>query len=106
MVKLSPKDFITQLDNLYRTSPGSVYITYKHFTGVYNPKKSGKGKEKTIEGITEPAPMILVRATDGNKKKFSTLVTAKDVVSFQISIDKVMRKNMTGFKKSEPAKAQ
>ena len=95
MVKLSPKDFIVQLDNLFRTAHGSVYITYKHFTGEYNPKKSGKGQAKMIEGVTQPSAMLLVRATDGNKRKISTVVTAKDVVGFQISIDKVMKKNMT-----------
>ncbi|EAY10922.1 Signal recognition particle 14kD protein [Trichomonas vaginalis G3] len=107
MVRLSPKDFIAQLDKLYGSAHGSVYITYKHFTGKYSVKKSGKGPIKTLPGVPEAgASMLLVRATDGNKIKISAIVSAHDVVSFQISLDKVMRKNMTGFKKDTPAPAK
>ena len=102
MVKLTPKDFITQLENLYRSSPGSVFITFKHFTGFYSVKKNGKGPLKSIPNIPEHgASMLIVRATDGNKTKISTIVSSKDFVAFQIALDKTMKKNMTGFIKPE-----
>lgn len=108
MVKLSPKDFITQLEALYKKQAGSVFITFKHFTGQYSVKKSQKGPIKSIpKSVTGAEPgtaMLLIRATDGNKKKFSAIVTARDIVSFHISLDKVMKQNMTGFSKGSAVK--
>ena len=79
MVKLSPKDFITQLELMYKKQGGSVFLTFKHFTGVYSVKKSGKGPLKQIPVSKNPndpqpnTPMLLIRASDGNKKKISAL---------------------------------
>lgn len=104
MVKLSPKDFIKQLSDLYESKRSSVYITYKHFNGKYSVKKSGKGPIKTLPKVPEKgAPMLLVRATDGNSVKVSTIVSPSEVVDFQLALDRVMRKYMTGFKKDTPA---
>jgi len=107
MVKLIPKDFIVQLENLFRSSPGSVFITYKHFNGQYSVKKSGKGPMKTIQNLPEhTGSLLLVRATDGNNGKISTIVSARDIVSFQISLDRTMKRSMTGFQKTEGASSK
>ncbi|KAH0787939.1 Signal recognition particle 14 kDa protein [Histomonas meleagridis] len=105
MVKLSPKDFITQLDAMFKKQPaGSVFITFKHFTGQYSVKKSGNGPlksmPKSVSGGEPGTAMLLIRASDGNKKKISAIVTARDIVSFQISLDRLMKQNMTGFSKA------
>lgn len=108
MVRLSPKEFIAQLEALYNKQTGSVFITFKHFTGQYSVKKSGKGPIKTIpESVSGAKPgtaMLLVRATDGNKKKFSAIVPARDFTSFQISLSRLMKQSMTGFPKGAAVK--
>lgn len=111
MVKLSPKDFIVQLDQMYKKGQsGSVFVTFKHFTGVYSVKQSGKPPMKTIpkkETGAEPgSAMLMIRATDGKKKKISAIVTAKDIVSFQISLDRVMKANLVHFEKKTAPKPQ
>lgn len=104
MVKLTPKEFILQLEQMYRKGPsGSVFVTFKHFTGVYSVKKSGKDLKrmpKTETGVDPGSPMLLIRASDGNKKKISSIVTPKDIVAFQIALDKLMKTNLVGFQKS------
>ncbi|OHS96556.1 hypothetical protein TRFO_37300 [Tritrichomonas foetus] len=50
----------------------------------------------------DPQPgtaMLLIRATDGNKKKISSIVSARDIVSFQISLDRVLKQNLVNFAK-------
>ena len=111
MVKLSPKDFIVQLDQMYKKGPkGSVFVTFKHFTGVYSVKQSHKGPMKSIPkketGVEPGSAMLLIRASDGNKKKISAIVTAKDIVSFQISLDRVMKANLVNFEKKTITKPQ
>ena len=108
MVKLSPKDFITQLDQMFKKTPGSVFVTFKHFTGIYSVKRSGKGKPKSLSkqetGAEPGSAMLLIRATDGNKRKISSIVTAKDIVSFQISLDRLMKSNWSQFQKQNVTK--
>ena len=107
MVKLSPKDFISQLELLYKKQNGSVFVTYKHFNGTYSVKKSGKGPMKQIPAPKTPndpqpgTPMLLIRASDGNKTKISALVSSRDIVSFLISLDRIMKQNFTNFPKTQ-----
>lgn len=105
MVKLSPKDFLTQLELLYRKQNGSVFLTFKHFNGKYSVKKSGKPPMKQIPASKNPndpqpgTPMLLIRATDGNRKKISSLVSNREIVSFQISLDRILKQNLANFSK-------
>lgn len=105
MVKLSPKDFITQLELMYKKQNGSVFLTFKHFTGIYSVKKSGKEPLKQIpvsKNPNDPQPgtaMLLIRASDGNKKKISALVSNRDIVSFQIALDRILKQNLNNFPK-------
>lgn len=110
MVKLSPKDFIIQLEAMYKKQNGSVFVTFKHFTGVYSVKKSGKPPMKQIPTSKNPndpqpgTPMLLIRASDGNKKKISSLVSNRDIVSFQIALDRIFKQNFNNFPKdTKPA---
>lgn len=110
MVKLSPKDFLTQLEIMYKKQNGSVFLTFKHFTGVYSVKKSGKAPIKQIPATKNPndpqpgTPMLLIRASDGNKKKISSLISNRDIVSFQISLDRILKQNLANFPKdTKPA---
>ena len=99
MVKLAPTEFLQKLEDMYKAEPaGTVFLSFKHFTGVYSTKKSGKGPLKTLPNVPQGGtPMIMVRATDGKKKKISTLVTAKDVIKFQLTLSKIMKSEMSGF---------
>lgn len=110
MVKLSPKDFIIQLEAMYKKQNGSVFVTFKHFTGVYSVKKSGKPPMKQIPTSKNPndpqpgTPMLLIRASDGNKTKISSLVSNRDIVSFQIALDRIFKQNLNNFPKdTKPA---
>lgn len=104
MVKLSPKEFLGQLEQMYRKGPsGSVFITFKHFTGIYSVKKSGEGIKQLPKKETPAEPgsaMLLIRASDGNKKKISSIIPPKDIVSFQLALDKVMKAHLVGFPKT------
>lgn len=48
----------------------------------------------------------LVRATDGRKKKISTVVSGKELVKFQDSFDTILKANMDNLKKRERKKAR
>ena len=97
MVKLSPKDFLQQLDEMYKKQPaGSIYITFKHFNGHYSVKKSGMAPFKSLPGVPEQGtPILLVHAKDGLKKKISVNVPGKEIVNFQMQLDKLMKRNIS-----------
>lgn len=94
---MTPKDFCTRLDALCRSSPGSVFITFKQISSTYSVKKSGRAPLKTFPNVQPDTNMCIVRATDGHKQKISTLIAARDLNSFQIALDKVLRSNFVGF---------
>lgn len=106
MVKLSTKEFLTKV-GLVVDKGGSVFLTFKHFNGRYSVKKSDKGPFKAIKApngtdIAQEVdtPMLLVHVSDGNKMKFSTMVTSKEFVSFNIGLKRLMKDKFTGFQKS------
>jgi hypothetical protein len=104
MPRLAPRDFITQLEQMYKASSvGSVFVTFKHFSGTYSTKHSGrppiKQLPKSVTGAEPNTPMLLIRATDGNSKKISAIVPARGIVQFQIQLDRVLRTCVVGFKK-------
>jgi hypothetical protein len=106
MPRLAPRDFLTQLEQLYKVgSPGTVFVTFKHFTGCYSTKHSGKPPikqlPKSVTGAEPNTPMLLIRATDGNSKKISAIVPGRAIVQFQIQLDRVLRASLVGFKKLE-----
>ena len=48
----------------------------------------------------------LVRATDGRKKKISTVVSGKELVKFQDSFETILKANMDNLKKRERKKSR
>ncbi|GAM24638.1 hypothetical protein SAMD00019534_078130 [Acytostelium subglobosum LB1] len=99
MVLQENDTFLTALNNMFkaRNSKGSVWITIKRYT-----PEDKKGEAPTA--AEEKEHMCLVRATDGQKKKISTLVEAKDITSFQQSIRNVLLINVDNLKKEQKEK--
>jgi hypothetical protein len=105
MVRLTPRGFLNQLEQLYQgAQPNSVYLTFKHFTGVYSVKHSGRGPlkrmPKSVTGADPGTPMVLVRATDGNNRNFSTIVPKSEYVAFNIGLQAVMKQPISEYWKT------
>mmetsp|Transcript_20357 Transcript_20357/g.61345 ORF Transcript_20357/g.61345 Transcript_20357/m.61345 type:complete len:106 (-) Transcript_20357:2103-2420(-) len=97
MVKLEPDPFLNELNKLFErnAAKGSVSITMKHSNLVS--KRHKKHAEVTHF-------VCLVRATDG-KRKFSTEVSAKDHVRFQMAYATILKAHMGSLKRREKVKS-
>jgi hypothetical protein len=110
-MRLAWRDFIGQLEQLYRKEPpSSVHMTLKHFTGFYSVKHSGRGPTKVLpRAVTGGQPgsaMLLIRATDGMHKNISAIVPAREIVPFQLAFDRLLRQQLVGFPKTDKASAR
>eukprot|EP00164_Ancoracysta_twista_P002733 GFYU01003635.1.p3 GENE.GFYU01003635.1~~GFYU01003635.1.p3 ORF type:complete len:110 (+),score=42.49 GFYU01003635.1:141-470(+) len=101
MTYLDPDAFLTQVTRMFERSKmkGSVHLTMKRFTGI-----QGKPMKKKDPSTSNQEPRCLIRASDGNKTKLSTLVTAKELVRFQISYGNILKVHIENLKKKEKAK--
>eukprot|EP00890_Picochlorum_soloecismus_P006359 jgi/Picsp_1/6724/NSC_04065-R1_signal recognition particle 14 kda protein len=97
-MRLEKDKFLTELTRLYDKTKekGSVFITMKRSN-----EKPLKGKD-----TSNLEYKCLIRATDGRKKKISTVVSGKEVVKFQDSFDTILKANMDNLKKRERKKAR
>jgi len=115
MVLLDNDAFLTDLSKLLEKSKtkGSVFITMKRY--IEKPKKEKKAKTgesatpapkvtKTEVSTENVEPRCLIRCTDGNNAKFSTLVLAKDVVKFQMAYGNILKAQMDSLKRKEKKK--
>lgn len=93
MVRLESGKFLTELNRLYDSTrdKGSIFVTMKRTN-----EKSRKGKQKN-----QGEYKCLVRATDGNNKKISTIVPIKELDKFKDSFGTILRAKMDGLKKRE-----
>lgn len=93
MVRLESGKFLTELNRLYDSTreKGSVFITMKTTN-----EKARKGKH-----ANKGEYKCLVRATDGNHKKISTVVPMKELEKFKDSFSTILRAKMDGLKKRE-----
>eukprot|EP01116_Phalansterium_solitarium_P000928 TRINITY_DN10765_c0_g1_i1.p1 TRINITY_DN10765_c0_g1~~TRINITY_DN10765_c0_g1_i1.p1 ORF type:complete len:116 (-),score=38.71 TRINITY_DN10765_c0_g1_i1:176-523(-) len=105
MVKLDNDAFLTELTKLFNAtkSVGSVYLTFKQQTLTKDGAPAKKLKNDKAEAV-EVHNKVLIRATDGKKTKFSTLVSAKDVVRFQTAYGNIVKAQMDALKKKEKKK--
>jgi len=105
MVLLDNDPFLNALLNLLEKNKtiGTLNITFKHYpdesatapgaTTTTAPGSSKKGTENRC----------LVRASDG-KRKVSTILHSKDLVSFQIQFGNILKAHMDSLKKQEKKK--
>jgi len=96
--------FLRALRKLYEDNrSGSVFVTFK---SVQEIERAGK-KAKAAKVLSTEAT-CLVRATNGKsgkkRTKISTAVHAKDVLSFQMQLHKIILQEMTSLKKVERKK--
>ncbi|KAG3272427.1 SRP14-like [Ictidomys tridecemlineatus] len=88
MVLLESKQFLKELTRLSQKCwlLSSVYITLK--------------KKGSVEGVEPSDNKCLLRAMDG-KKKIITMVSSKEVNTFQMAYSNLLRANMDGLKKRQ-----
>ncbi|KAB0393304.1 hypothetical protein E2I00_018389 [Balaenoptera physalus] len=97
MVLLEREQFLTELTRIFQKCrlSGSVCITLKKYDGRTKPIP----RKGSVEGF-EPSDKCLLRATDG-KKKISTVVSSKEVNTFQMACSNLLRANMDGLEKRD-----
>ncbi|TKC36221.1 signal recognition particle 14 kDa protein-like [Monodon monoceros] len=102
MVLLEREQFLTELTRLFqkRRLSGSVCITLKKYDGRTKPIP----RKGSVEGFEPSENKCLLRATDG--KKISTVVSSKEVNTFQMACSNLLRANMDGLKKSQSKKSK
>jgi signal recognition particle subunit SRP14 len=84
MPRLESGKFLTELNRMYDAAKdiGSIFVTMKRTN-----EKALKGKKDT----SHLEYKCLVRATDGKKKKISTVVPKKDLDKFKDSFGTILR---------------
>ncbi|CAL4069499.1 unnamed protein product [Meganyctiphanes norvegica] len=87
---------------------GEVTLTIKRYDGRTKPhpkaRKLKNGKISSVEPLPEPEEYsCLLRARD-RKKKIATVVTASEVLKFQLQFAQFLRSNMDGLKKEKKVK--
>ena len=98
MGRLSQDKFLNELIRLYdqvQERKGSVSITFKSSTCATKKKDREEGKGERH---------CLVRATDGKRKKISTLVPKGRIAAFKESFNVILRAKMGSLKKRERRK--
>eukprot|EP01080_Neovahlkampfia_damariscottae_P006640 gene6640-10805_t len=96
MVLINNNDeFLSKVGKLYEStkSKKSVWVTFKK----YAPPEKKSDKEKKIK---VPDNSLLVRATNGDEK-YSTIVSHKDLVRFQVSFAVLSKDKMSGLKRGK-----
>uniref|UniRef100_A0A673UTW7 Signal recognition particle 14 kDa protein n=1 Tax=Suricata suricatta TaxID=37032 RepID=A0A673UTW7_SURSU len=98
MVLLESEQFLTELPRLFQKCrlSGSMFITLKKCDGRMKriPRKG------SVEGFEPSDNKCLLRAADG-KKQISTVVSSKEVNTFQMAYSNLLRANMDGLKKRD-----
>jgi hypothetical protein len=129
MVLLTNDEFLAQLSTLFeaKQGKGTVFVTQKrraYFCGASSAEVfSCRARPLTTPSLSLSPPLCtntdtprkgsaaglpcsLVRATDGAKRKLSTLVTLADAPTFHPSYVAVLKGSMTSLKKLKKAKKQ
>ncbi|XP_068235188.1 signal recognition particle 14 kDa protein isoform X1 [Palaemon carinicauda] len=113
-VHLSNEVFMSELTLMFHNSrkAGNVTTSIKRYDGrtrpVPKPRRIKKGKKIQIVEPKAPLPIpdeysCLIRAKS-KTKKISTVVSAEDVLKFQLQFCQFLRSNMDGLKKEKKAK--
>lgn len=97
MVLLGNDAFLNELHKLYERSKdaGAVVVTMK--------RSSLKPSVKKYANQPAEAHSLLIRVTDGKKRKFSTTIRDGDNSRFQASFHTIMRAHMDALKKKDKA---
>ncbi|KAK9810011.1 hypothetical protein WJX72_003315 [[Myrmecia] bisecta] len=69
-------------------------------------KHSNLKPRKSRQPHPEAEFKCIVRVTDGNKKKYSTVITAKEHLRFQESYNTILKAHMDALKKREKIKSK
>ena len=103
MVLLESEQFLMELTRLFQKCrlSGSVFITLKKYDGRTKPIP----RKGSVEGFEPSDNKCLLRATDG-KKKISTVVSSKEVNTFQRAYSNLLRANMDGLKRDKKSKSK
>eukprot|EP01113_Clastostelium_recurvatum_P037446 TRINITY_DN5475_c0_g1_i2.p1 TRINITY_DN5475_c0_g1~~TRINITY_DN5475_c0_g1_i2.p1 ORF type:complete len:112 (+),score=32.64 TRINITY_DN5475_c0_g1_i2:51-386(+) len=104
MVLLENDAFLTDLNKLFlrKKEKGSVWVTFKSYS-----EEDKRGKKRRVEEGADKsvaAPSCLLRATDGDKIKISTIVKSKDLPRFQQAYSNILLVNMDSLKKKAKKK--
>ncbi|KAJ4458367.1 putative signal recognition particle subunit SRP14 [Paratrimastix pyriformis] len=97
---LDAETFLHELSRLFGDSreSGSVNITFKQLTGA-NLVRAFKGKPEAASA--DPHDVRCIIHAKGPHARLSTIIGARDVVRFQISIAALFKTNMINLKKKE-----
>jgi signal recognition particle subunit SRP14 len=96
MPRLDSDKFLNELNRLYdHAKERSVFVTFKtsNLRAKRKDRRSGEGELH-----------CLVRATDGGKRKISTLVPKQRLEEFKSSFNVILRAKMTSLKKRDRKK--
>ncbi|KAH7646314.1 signal recognition particle 14 kda protein-like protein [Dermatophagoides farinae] len=111
MLLTNSETFLSEMSKLFytnQTNGGSIYITMKRIDNSKKPTpRAEKLKKKTQDkSVTEQRKeyKCLIRVHD-NKRKISTIVSAKDVNKFQQAYSNLLKGNLYGLKKKDKKKA-
>jgi len=111
MVLLENDAFLTELTKLFAGTKdvGSVFITFKRYEEkIKKEKDDKKGSSKPVthqpSGELHQEGKCLVRATDGKHTKFSTLVSSKEIIRFQMAYANILKSQMDNLKRKEKKK--
>jgi hypothetical protein len=95
---------------------GSIFVMVAWFRTLYVGQQKienylyipNAANEKPLKGknTSHLEYKCLVRATDGRKKKISTVVSGKELVKFQDSFETILKANMDNLKKRERKKSR
>jgi len=108
MVLLDNPAFLKSLKKLYEDSrsSGAVYLSFKSVSIEEIEKNHRKGASKEAQATSEY--VCLVRATNGKgtrrKEKISTMIRNKDVVGFQLALQRLVVAATDNMKKPERKK--
>ncbi|KAH9854283.1 signal recognition particle, SRP9/SRP14 subunit [Lenzites betulinus] len=89
--------FLKQLSTLFESSAksGSIWLTHKRLTYEDGDAHMSSGPDDTKEFP------CLVRATDGNEAKFSTVVQPSDLGRFHASYGNILKSSMNALRKRD-----
>eukprot|EP00695_Tsukubamonas_globosa_P001370 TRINITY_DN238_c0_g1_i1.p1 TRINITY_DN238_c0_g1~~TRINITY_DN238_c0_g1_i1.p1 ORF type:complete len:115 (+),score=31.88 TRINITY_DN238_c0_g1_i1:53-346(+) len=91
---VEPDSFLNKVNQLFEKTKdkGTVWITFKKHTPFVAAKSKKESTEHAAAHPTKPEPeeKCMMRVTDG-KKKFSTIISAREVVRFQLSFSTICK---------------
>ncbi|KAH8927247.1 signal recognition particle, SRP9/SRP14 subunit [Atractiella rhizophila] len=106
-MSLPNAEFLTRLGELFSSTRTrrSVFLTYKRYTYV-KPDTEGDVEMEKGDGDGEKRYSTLIRAADGDKIKFSTLVQPTELTTFHSSLSSILKSSMSSLRKKPKDKSK